>query len=474
MRILIVSNRLPVTIQRKKENLKISSSSGGLVSGLTAYLDSLQSSESELHNFEGYVWCGWPGADIPEDQREKVTKEIVKQHNSTPVYISTEEMENFYQGFCNKTIWPLFHYFPSYVEFKEEYWESYISLNQKFCDSISNSVQPGDIIWVHDYHLMLLPQMLRERFPDTRIGFFLHIPFPAYEIFRLMPEHWRKNILHGLLGADLIGFHTSDYMLYFLRSLMRVLSINNTRGKIFYNNRMVTAGTFPMGIDYHKFHSALSSPEHLAEKAKLKNIGSYEKIILSMDRLDYTKGIVNRLEAYDIFLSENPGWKEKVVLLLQIIPSRIGVDKYEELKHQIDEQVGRINGKYGSLQWTPVIYRYGFVQFYPLTALYSLADIMLVTPLRDGMNLIAKEYIACREKRDGVLILSEMAGASKELNEAVLVNPNLKEEIAEVLQNAINMPLDEQVRRNCIMQEKLEQNNVINWVESFINNLQNK
>ncbi|MGE5437485.1 MAG: bifunctional alpha,alpha-trehalose-phosphate synthase (UDP-forming)/trehalose-phosphatase, partial [Syntrophothermus sp.] len=239
----------------------------------------------------------------------------------------------------------------------------------------------------------------------------------------------------------------------------------------YLKNRLINVNTFPMGIDYDKFQSALSSEGHKQEKIKLKQSLSYEKIILSIDRLDYTKGILNRLFAYELFLDNNPDWKNKIKLILQIIPSRIGVDKYGRLKKQIDELVGRINGKFGNIDWAPISYQYGFVEFEPLTALYSIADIMLVTPLRDGMNLISKEFLACKEDKTGVLILSEMAGSSKELGEAIIVNPNYKEEIAAAIETAINMPREVQIKKNTTMQQRLQRYNVVRWARDFISTM---
>jgi len=329
-------------------------------------------------------------------------------------------------------------------------------------------IKPDDLIWVHDYHLMLLPKLIREKMSGIRIGFFLHIPFPNFEIFSLLPSKWRINIMEGLLGADIVGFHTYDYTQYFLRCALRILGCESDMGKIIIDNRIVKADTFPMGIDFLKFQNSFNNPEVQENIRELKKTLDYEKVILSIDRLDYSKGILNRLQGYEMFLEKNPEWIGKIILILRIVPSRIGVKHYRKMKKQIDELVGRINGKFGSINWSPISYQYGFLPFNPLVALYSMSDIILVTPLRDGMNLISKEYLASRIDKTGVLILSEMAGSSKELGEALIINPNNIEEIASAINGAIDMPRTEQIRRNEIMQERLKRYDVVKWADDFI------
>jgi trehalose 6-phosphate synthase/phosphatase len=469
MRLIIVSNRLPITLTRNKEgNFQLTRSSGGLVSGLSAYIDVLKNKFRAAAGSTDFLWVGWPGAGISSDQLPPHIKSNLESENYHPVYLSEAEMNNFYLGFCNKTIWPLFHYFPSYTIYKEEYWETYKKINEQFAISVSQLIRPGDYVWIHDYHFMLLPELLRKYNSNIRIGFFLHIPFPQYEVFSLLPQSWRSEILQGMLGADLVGFHTQDYTQYFLRSIRRILEYKDDYGRLDLPGRTVQASAFPMGIDYEKFAASGKRKKHQAEKLNLGKFLGSQKTILSIDRLDYTKGIINRLLALEMLLENKPEWRERISLLLNIIPSRIGVDQYESLKQQIDEQVGRINGKYSTMSWAPVRYRYGFLDFDSLTALYSTADVMLVTPLRDGMNLIAKEYIACRTDQTGVLILSEMAGASKELGEAVIINPNHREEIFSALEQALNMSREEQIKNNSLMQERLKKYDVINWAGSFV------
>ena len=307
--------------------------------------------------------------------------------------------------------------------------------------------------------------------PDLPIGFFLHIPFPSFETFRLLPGRWRREILEGLLGADLIGFHTHEYTQYFLRSLLRILGEEHEMGEILHKNRIVKAGTFPMGIDFQKFYNAIEDPEVQRERARIGQMAKELKIILSIDRLDYTKGILNRLKGYENLLEKNPRWRGKVLLIMVVVPSRTAIEQYGEMKKKIEELVGRINGRFGSIDWTPILYQYRFLPIPSLLALYGESDVALVTPLRDGMNLIAKEYIATRRDQTGVLILSEMAGASQELGEAILINPNNREEIGEALAEALEMPEEDQKRRNRMMQERLKNYDVHRWADDFIQTL---
>lgn len=468
MRILVVSNRLPITAVEQNGTLRFKESMGGLVSGLSAYLDSLKGTTFTKTK---YIWIGWPGISVEKSQQNDLKKRLLKKFQAYPTFIEAEAMEDFYHGFCNKTIWPLFHYFTSYVAYKEEYWKQYQAVNEIFTDSIVELIKPGDIVWIHDYHLMLVPKLLRERFPEISIGFFLHIPFPSYELFRLLPKQWRETILSGLLGADLIGFHTQEYTQHYLRCVLRLLGIEHNMGRITINDRVIKVDTFPMGIDFQKYHQAVSQPDVETEYLKLKETFQGRRVILSIDRLDYSKGILNRLQGYESFLERNPEWRGKVILLLVVVPSRIGVDQYQLIKKQIDEMVGEINGRFGNINWTPILYQYKYFPFNQLVALYKVSDVALITPLRDGMNLIAKEYVATRSDHTGVLILSEMAGAAKELGEAVIINPNHIEEIADALAEALQMPLMEQMRRNRLMQQRLSRYDVVRWAVDFMNEL---
>lgn len=463
MRLLIVSNRLPVALSRENGKFHFEKSAGGLVSGLSDFLKGLGKDEEDITD---YIWMGWPGMTIEEEDQAQVRYTVEEKYNASPVFLSQKLMDKVYLGFCNKTIWPLFHYFPNYASFDKEFWKEYIRSNEIFCEEVLKVLQPGDIVWVHDYHLMLLPAMLRKQV-NNPIGFFLHIPFPTFEMYRLLPKESRAGILEGLLGADLIGFHTHDYTQYFLRSVLRILGLENHMGTIDLPDRVVKVATFPMGIEFDKFHEMDVSPYPSAKPGPGK-----PRVILSVDRLDYSKGLVNRLQGFELFLREHPEWHEKVFLNMIVVPSRTGVTSYQNIKRRLDELVGNINGNFGKLDWTPIIYQFTSLPHKELIAQYRMSDVSLITPLRDGMNLVAKEYVASLRDQRGVLVLSEFTGAAKELGESIIINPNNINEIADGIAEALNIPEEEQIRRNDLMQKRLKRYNVTKWANEFVDSLQ--
>lgn len=467
-RIVLVSNRLPFTVAEKDGDIEFQNSAGGVATGLHALLETIEI--PNIGNAE-YVWIGWPGGRVSPQLEGRVKSDAQSRFHAYPVFLSEQEIDAFYSGFCNKTIWPLFHYFPLYARYEPEYWAHYRKVNEAFCEAALEILKPGDLLWIHDYHLMLLPALIRARLPDLSIGFFLHIPFPHYEIFRFLPAEWRRDLLEGLLGADLVGFHTFDYAQYFLRCVLRILGHENQMGKLLVHDRTVKVASFPMGVPFNKFATAADSAVVCEEKEMIKRTLAQTKLILSVDRQDYSKGILNRLEGFETFLETNPDWCGKVTLLMVVVPSRIGIEDYERMKKGIEEQVGRINGQFGSVSWTPILYQYRSLSFESLVALYTISDVALVTPLRDGMNLIAKEYVASRTDQSGVLVLSEMAGAARELGEALIINPNNRQEIAKALKEALNMPLVEQRRRVEIMQNRLRRFDLARWARDFFSEL---
>ncbi len=468
MRLIVVSNRLPVTVAEEDDGISFRESAGGLVTGLSSLLSPRQDHGNERLE---YAWIGWPGTAVPDREKAHVRDLLLQKFHSHPVFVSVRSMDKFYLGFCNRTIWPLFHYFSTYAVYDSEYWTQYKRVNELFRDAVLEVARPDDVIWVQDYHLMLLPGLIRQRLPEARIGFFLHIPFPSFETFRLLPGDWRRQILIGLLGSDVVGFHTHDYTGYFVRCISRILGYDTDMGRILVGQRVVKADTFPMGIDFRLYNEAGKSGETRDSARELRKSLGTSKVVLSIDRLDYTKGTLNRLRGYELFLEENPDWRGNVVLALVVVPSRVGVEDYVRTKRQIDELVGKINGTYGTLRWTPVVYQYTSLPFPELVTLYSASDVALVTPLRDGMNLIAKEYVAARANKTGVLILSEMAGASQEMGEAITINPNDVGEITAAIKQAVTMPKDEQITRNEIMQTRLRRYDVHRWAEDFIQSL---
>jgi trehalose 6-phosphate synthase/phosphatase len=462
-RLIIVSNRLPFSIDQDGGELRIRQSSGGLVSAIKSFFENEHSAD-----ITEKLWFGV--ADFPQEDWERlgVQNEGGQEFDIHPLFIDHELYVDYYNGFSNSVLWPLFHYFHSLAEYRAEYYEAYIQVNMKFRDELSAMLRPDDIIWIHDYQLMLLPQMLRLQHPDATIGFFLHIPFPSYEIFRLMPSQWKRTVLQGLLGADLVGFHTHDYVQHFIQSVKMILGADNYFHSLQYQNRLIRADLFPIGIDYKKFHDTAETEEVQAHRLQIRNTFENKKIIFSVDRLDYTKGLMDRLNGFEHFLEENPDWREKVVFILNIVPSRDEIPAYLERKKQVEEKIGTINGRFSTISWQPLIYRYSHLPFTGLLSLYQAADVALITPLRDGMNLVAKEYIASCVSRKGVLILSELAGAANELNEAILVNPTDIVEVANSIEKALNMPPQEQRHRMGMMQRRLQEYDVVIWLNDFL------
>lgn len=461
-RLLIVSNRLPVSVEKRKGGIQYKRSIGGVATGLQSLLEERES-----------LWVGWaevPLARLNIEEREEIASHLRTHHDSVPVYLTDADVRGFYHGFSNRTIWPLFHYFMRFADFDSEMWSAYQRVNRKYRDAVLEVAQPGDVIWIQDYQLMLLPQMLRDELPDASIGFFLHIPFPAVEVFRALP--WRREVLRGLLGADLVGFHTYDYAANFLGAVQHLLAHEVQRGRVDVGDRICVADAFPMGIDFERYAQLSEEPAAVEESRRIASRSVDRKLVLSIDRLDYTKGIPERLKAFGAFLEVHPEWRGRVSMLAVAVPSRTRVERYRQLKSEVDGLVGQINGQFGSMDWTPIRYLYQSLPQHSLVAAYRAADVALVTPLRDGMNLIAKEYLAARTDGTGVLVLSEMAGAARELAEAVIVNPYDRDEIVEGINQALTMPEDEQRRHNEPMRERLSRYTVQRWARDFLGSLE--
>lgn len=456
---IIVSNRLPVSLRLKQGRMEFKPSAGGLATGL-----------GSIYKEGENIWIGWPGNDVASpEQREEIVQEL-KVLKMAPVFLSKKDIAEFYEGFSNETIWPAFHYFTQYINYDATNWAAYVRVNKKFCDAILEHAHPDDTIWVHDYQLLLLPGMLRERLPNATIAFFQHIPFPSYEIIRMLP--WRRELLGGMVGADLIGFHTYDDMRHFLSAAGRLLGMRDESGYLQADNRLINVDAFPMGIDYDKFAEAAKSPKTQEHVRKFKRFLGDQQLLITIDRLDYSKGIPQRIKVFDSFLQQHPEFHGKVSMIMVVVPSRTKVKNYRELKEEIDTLVGRINSDYSTLNWVPVHYFYRSFPFEELSAFYSMSDVALVTPLRDGMNLVCKEYIASKGDQTGVLILSEMAGASKELQEAILVNPNDMASVVSAIKEALVMDKEEQVSRISSMQASLKRYDIFQWVKVFMDRLE--
>jgi trehalose 6-phosphate synthase/phosphatase len=469
-KLIVVSYRLPYRFSVSGGKLKVLPSSGGLATALHSFFEKEKLQEEE---FDSFHWVGV--SDISKRTFEKVSPTpFVKDNDLTlhPIFIEGRDSDLFYNGYCNSVLWPLFHYFPSYVIYDQQFFDAYQRANKFMCEKITELYTPGDVIWVHDYHFMLLPQLLRRELPESTIGFFLHIPFPAFELFRILPKPWRIGILHGLLGANVVGFHTDDYAFHFRESIQRMLQCEiNKDGIVAFGDREVFVKSFPISIDFEKFQATCSLPVVKREVKKIKNRFGNSKLILSVDRLDYTKAIINRLESFELFLQQNPKYKEHVTYVLLLVPSRDSILKYKENKKEVETLISRINGMHGSLNWTPIIYQYRSIDFKKLVALYNASDIALIAPVRDGMNLVAKEYIASRTDLTGVLILSETAGCASELCEAIQVNPNDRHEIANSILMAVLQSVEEQRIGISKMQNHLKEHNVSRWVRGFMQRL---
>lgn len=458
-RLLLVSCRLPVTVRVDAGSAQVIRSPGGLATGLRG-----------PHERSEGLWLGWPGdlSGLTDEQRASV-REGLEAIRLVPIELSDIEINGFYEGFSNRVLWPLFHYLLDQVPLDSHDWGSYQAVNRRFAQAIAERWQPDDLIWIHDYQLMLVPELLREMVPHARIGFFLHIPFPASEVFRILP--WREEILRGLLGADILGFHTFTYLRHFASSLLRIVGIEADVDRISFAGRTVRLGAFPMGVDAAALAELAAAPRSLEGALSLRGKSAGEKIVLGVDRLDYTKGIPRRLLAFERVLERHPELRGKLRLIQVAVPSRTQIPAYEEFRRRVDEMVGRINGLYGTVDGVPIHYLYQSFHQEDLTAMYRAADVMLVTPLRDGMNLVAKEFVAARTDDDGVLILSEFAGAASELGEALIINPYDVDGTAAAIEQAISMPAEERAFRMRALRQRVTTFDVHYWVRSFLDAL---
>jgi trehalose 6-phosphate synthase/phosphatase len=455
-RLLIVSNRLPVTVQVDDDQVFVSAASGGLATGLRRY-----------HERSSGVWIGWPGVtqELTASQRDMVDREFA-EHGIVPLYLTDSEVREYYEDFSNGVLWPVFHYLLERIPLSPTTWQTYQRVNERFADLVAAQYQSGDMIWVHDYHLLLLPGLLRRRLPDARIGFFLHIPFPADEVFRILP--WRREILEGLLGADLVGFHTYAYVQHFAAALGYLSRIEPEEDRVWLDEREVRFGVYPMGIDAEAFRQLSVSSAVQEELAAIKRDVGDRRLLLGVDRLDYTKGLRQRLVAFERLLQDDPSLRDALRLIQVAVPSRDAVPSYQEFRRELEEMIGRINGTYGTVTSVPIHYLHQSVSSERLVALYRAADVMLVTPLRDGMNLVAKEYVASRVDDDGVLILSEFAGAAEELHGAVSVNAYDVGDLTAKMHVALAMASAERSARMSAMRRWLMAHDVNRWANDFV------
>jgi trehalose 6-phosphate synthase/phosphatase len=458
-RVILVSNRLPISVHVEHGELVVERSSGGLATGLSGYHDRGKS-----------VWIGWPGESwrLSPDQR-KALHERLTALRAIPIELSAAEVQRYYDGFSNGVLWPLLHYQLDKLPLTSEGWETYQRVNRRFANAIVDEYQPGDLIWIHDYQLALVPGLVRQRLPDAAIGFFLHVPFPSAEVFRLL--QWRRQLLEGMLGASLIGFHTISYVLHFQTSAANVLGCETRQGRVSFAGRSIRVGTFPMGIDAAAYDALGSSPAVVAEAERLRQAADGAALIVSVDRLDYTKGITRRLLAFEHLLEKYPRLRGRVRLVQVAAPSRGSIGQYREIQRSVNEMVGRINGRFASPGHDPIHYISQNLDNEGLAAFYRAASIALVTPLRDGMNLVAKEFAATRSDGDGVLILSEFAGAAAELTDALLVNPYDQDGVATAIHDALHMPEAERRTRMAGLRERVRSHDVHRWAREYVSAL---
>lgn len=455
---IIVSNRLPIRIEKDGDTHQYLPSEGGLATGL-----------GSVYKDDGNIWIGWPGIEAKEEELQNEIYKNLEKNHMRPVFLTAQELEDYYLGFSNQTLWPAFHYFVQYIQFDDKRWQSYKSVNEKFAEAIISHAEADDVIWVHDYQLMLVPYLLRQKLPEACIGFFQHIPFPSYEVFRMLP--WRQELLNGVLGSDFLGFHTYDDVRHFLSCAHRLTNHSYEANSLNVDGRKVEADALPMGIDFEKYYRSARSQEVQKQTQKFREAFGSQRMVLSVDRLDYSKGIPARLEAFEQFLHELPEYQGEVSMILVVVPSRDKVPSYQLLKDEVDKLVGQINGSFSLPDWQPIHYFYRSFPLPHLSAFYRLCDIAMITPLRDGMNLVCKEFLASKYDLKGVLILSEMAGSAKELSEAILVNPRDEKAMVQALKQALEMEDDEQEKRIALMQKSLQKYDIFSWVKLFTQNL---
>lgn len=453
-RLILVSNREPYILKKTEKGVRYEMTTGGLVSALDPVLKILNG-----------IWIAWAG----EGAKDKPIKvRIPDKYTLRYVKLTEKEISRYYYGFANAGLWPLCHCFTGKCDFERLHWQDYVKVNQKFAEAVLEELSEGDLVWINDYQLALLPGFIREKSPQSKIVFFWHIPFPSFDIFRILP--WRGEILTGLLGSDLIGFHFSDYTNSFLNCVRKIIGCEvDAKNKIArLNGRYVHARSFPVGIDFDKINDIASRKETITRTNRIRRSIGTEFMILGVDRLDYTKGIIERLLAIERLLTHSPDLRGKFTFVQIAAPSRTKVKEYRELKRKIDETVGRINGRFTQMGLIPIRYFYRSFPFEQLISYYRATDVALITPLRDGMNLVAKEYVAARTEENGVLILSEFAGVAAELKESLLVNPFNIDAVCDKIRESLEMSHLEKNRRMKALRNRVRKNSIHKWLQSIL------
>lgn len=459
-RLILVSNRLPVVISQGEQGWSARTAAGGLATGL-----------SGPHRDSGGRWIGWPGVVSSDGTLSPEVHALLSERMMVGVGLSEAEHEAYYSRISNRSLWPLFHYFPERMRFDASDWEVYRDVNRRFADVVLEQIEPGDFVFVQDFHLTLLPAMLREARPELPIGFFLHIPFPSSEIYRIFAR--REEVLEGLLGADVVGFHTLSYVRHFRSAISHLLGVETRGNRAYHQGRQIQLLAQPLGIHTPDWEGGgEDEPEVQREMDELREAIAGRRLILGVERLDYSKGVPERLRAYAQMLRENPEMADEVMMIQIAVPSRVEVEEYRELKNEVDRLAGDINSEFGRPGRQALHYQFRGVPPHVLRALYRLADVCLVTPLRDGLNLVAKEFVASRENDDGVLVLSENTGAAWELGEALRVNAFDDEDMVRALRRALEMPREEQQRRMAAMRQRVASKNVHVWAREMVDAIQ--
>ena len=455
-RVLLVSNRLPATASLDGAKVTLTRAAGGLATGLGA-----------LHDQWNSAWVGWPGdvGAFNSRQQRRLTK-LLADGRMVPVYLDQDDVDSYYHQVSNEMLWPVCHSLLDRMRPCPQSWQSFRAVNERFAEVVVETARPGDIIWVNDYHLALLPALLRDRLPHARIGFFLHIPFPPADIFAALP--WREEFLRGILGADLVGFHTPEYRAHFVASLSRSLDVRVADSRLLWQGRGVTLGAFPMGVDAERWDAISRSDDTLAQALTIRESAPGTTIIASVDRLDYTKGILHRLQAIERLLATYPELRTRIRVIQATVPSREAIDDYAGHRRSVDELVGKINGEYAAAAGAPIVNVHRPLGEVELAAIYRAADVFMVTPLRDGMNLVAKEFVAARTDNDGVLVLSEFAGAAAQLRTALIVNPFDLDGVARRMVEAIEMSPAERARRMATLRRSVAREDLRWWATSFL------
>ena len=461
--LVIVSNRLPISVKKTDSGLEFFPSIGGLATGLAGFTDNKDN-----------LWIGWPGISLDVLTPNEIT-EITKHlssHNCYPVFLTQKQIDYYYSGYSNRILWPLFHNIsisPDAIKGQNNFWKSYQKVNTIFAKAILDISTPGSNIWIHDYHLLLLPDLIRKQRPNDKIGFFQHIPFADAENFLKLAQS--KSLLKGILGANIIGFHTKGYADNFVENCVNHnLGLIN-KNEISINGRKSLISNFPMGIDYNKFKDGTQLSKTKIELKSLQNKYKNLKVILNVDRLDPSKGLVERVKAYRDFLRNNKPFLKKVTMIMLTMPSRTKIEEYIKLHSELEKLIKDVNAEFRTDTWEPIEYMYTCLTFEKLLALYQRADIAFVAPLCDGMNLVAKEYLACKTNNDGILILSNTAGAAEELEDALIVDPADRSTLVKALEQAISMSKDEMQQRIKNLQKQISTFTIQTWCDNFVNAL---